>query len=142
MEDRPPPSSGTLDPNRDVQENHTSGDTQPPRIKKQVSFRARRPTLNDQNPTRTSLEIKSTPRNGDEEQLPHKRIDMLKDETGNLSEQSPLLGPTRKGQDVAKLPPRQGALGPSEDGWGPEDDDSQETKSSFYLFVLTMAIGG
>lgn len=68
-----------------------------------------------------------------------KSMDGSKDEA---NEHSPLMGP-RESAEVGELPPYETALTPpSRDESDNADDRSQETKSSWYLFLLTFALGG
>ncbi|GAM86743.1 hypothetical protein ANO11243_047620 [Dothideomycetidae sp. 11243] len=60
----------------------------------------------------------------------------------NFNENSPLIRPTRVADDAASISPLPSVLSPEdEDDWenGPS---RQESKSSLYLFLLTVAIGG
>ncbi|KAK4543151.1 hypothetical protein LTR36_005929 [Oleoguttula mirabilis] len=72
-----------------------------------------------------------------------KSIDLIKGEDGRLHEASPLLGP-RMSADIGHLPPLQHVLSPGSDvsEWNPDEEMGQETKSTWYLFLLTLGIGG
>ncbi len=71
-----------------------------------------------------------------------KSMDLLKREDGFMNEQSPLLAP-RPSEDVGYLPPLSSVLSPDEnEDWNEEEDALQDTKSTGYLFLLTLAIGG
>lgn len=66
---------------------------------------------------------------------------MLKEENGQ-NEQSPLLAPKRS-EDAPSLPPLAGVMSPDhEDPWEDGLDPKPETKSSWYLILLTLSIGG
>lgn len=72
-------------------------------------------------------------------------IDLIKEEDG-LNEGSPLLAP-RRSKDLGHLPPLDSIVSPSESGdsWiadAPEDYKSQESKSSWYMFLLTFCMLG
>lgn len=71
-------------------------------------------------------------------------MDLLKWDEGGVNEHSPLLAPTKKSQDVGHLAPLESVLSPSDsDRWNAEGEtEVQETKSSWYLFLLTLAIAG
>ncbi|KAK3112881.1 hypothetical protein LTR53_010356, partial [Teratosphaeriaceae sp. CCFEE 6253] len=69
------------------------------------------------------------------------------DANAYANEQSPLLAPTRRSEDVSHLPPlsMSGVSSPDEDEeeWYEEHNHAfQESKSSWYLFLLTLALGG
>ena len=72
-----------------------------------------------------------------------KNIDMAK----SVNEQSPLL-PPRTSEEIEDVPPLDAVFSPSgsEGGnsWVADAQDSlrQETKSNWYLFLLTLAMGG
>lgn len=68
----------------------------------------------------------------------NKSADDSKTTTNHPSEQSPLLKHTRKGQDGGD--PASDAATAVE--WNPYEATLQETKSSWYLMLLTLAIGG
>ncbi len=56
-----------------------------------------------------------------------------------LSESSPLLSPEQDGSEDGRTSPTPGTLSGMLD-WG--EDDQEESKSLWYLFVLTLSIGG
>ena len=69
---------------------------------------------------------------------PSKSIDLMKDEQNEFS---PLIRPAQRSEDVGPLSPLSAATSPDvEDDW--VLDQAQETKSSCYLMLLTLAIGG
>lgn len=66
-----------------------------------------------------------------------KSADLSKEEQ---NESSPLIGP-REAEDMGSLPLLSGVPSPNDDDdWN--EDQTQETKSSWYLMLLTLAIGG
>lgn len=88
--------------------------------------------------SRQSSDIKA---NGDHWRS-SKSIDLFKADDGKMNEQSPLLGP-RTSEDVGQLPPLQSVLSPGSSGsWNAGEETRQETKSSRYLMLLTVVIGG
>ncbi|KAI7597735.1 hypothetical protein KC343_g16660, partial [Hortaea werneckii] len=68
----------------------------------------------------------------------NKSVDDPKRTPNQPSEQSPLLKHNRKGQDGADLPSDPATAVE----WNPYEATLQETKSSWYLMLLTLAIGG
>lgn len=69
-----------------------------------------------------------------------KSLDLIKREDG-VNEHSPLLAP-RRSQDVGDLPPLSTITSPEDEDWHEERDHMQETKSSWYLFLMTFCLGG
>lgn len=73
-----------------------------------------------------------------------KSIDATKDED-RVNEASPLLA-ARVGEDFEHVPPLDSVFSPSEsdNSWVADapDDLTQETKSSWYLFLLTLSMAG
>ena len=75
----------------------------------------------------------------------HRSIEMAREQDG-WNEQSPLLDARRSG-DIEPLPPLDDVLSPIEgdrNEWTPDkhEEARQETKSSWYLLLLTLSIGG
>ena len=69
--------------------------------------------------------------------LTNKKLNSVKGGDGP-NESSPLLA-TRRNEDPVRLSP----IKTTDDGtWDGDDDDSQETKSVWYLMLLTLSIGG
>lgn len=60
-----------------------------------------------------------------------------------LSEDSPLLA-ARRSEDVDTIPTLSAAasLASSETAWMEDDAGREQTRSSWYLFLLTLSIGG
>ena len=73
-----------------------------------------------------------------------KSIDLTK-EADSINEQSPLL-PARTSADVGPLPPLESVFSPSDSDntWHVDDftEHGQETRSSWYLFLLTLCMLG
>lgn len=70
-----------------------------------------------------------------------KSIDMLR--KADFDESSPLIRPTRLGDDADSISPIPSVLSPndSDPDWT-RADEQQASRSSWYLFLLTLAIGG
>ena len=71
-------------------------------------------------------------------------VDLIHEQDG-INEQSPLLRPTTS-EDVERLPPPETVFSPSEsdNDWvvDAQVESRHETKSSSYLFLLTLSIVG
>ena len=69
--------------------------------------------------------------------------DLIEAEDGRTNEASPLLRP-RVSEDVGDLPPLQDVFSPGSNASDrhPDEESRQETKSSWYLLLLTLGIGG
>ncbi|GAB7360307.1 hypothetical protein MBLNU230_g8064t1 [Neophaeotheca triangularis] len=110
------------------------GETNP--IKTVQFGREHRPSLSVDGSRRSS--------NAHDHRRGSRSIDLLKEED-HLNEHSPLLAATERA-DNPKLPPLEPILSPSSVGTWEDDDpqerERQETKSSGYLLLLTLAIGG
>ncbi|KAK5121993.1 hypothetical protein LTR85_004565 [Meristemomyces frigidus] len=136
MEDPPSTSPNSSPPRRGSQMDTRITGTQP--HPKHVQFqRESRPSLSFPN-SRASTDQKG---NGDFRR--GRSIDLIKGEVERVNEASPLLGP-RRSADIGHLPPLQHVLSPGSDisDWNPDEEISQETKSSWYLMLLTIGIGG
>ncbi|KAK5133164.1 hypothetical protein LTR08_008100 [Meristemomyces frigidus] len=100
-----------------------------------------------QRDTRPSLSLphsrQSSDQKGSADFRRGRSMDLIKAEDERPNEASPLLGP-RTSEDVGHLPPLQDVISPGSDasGWNPEEQSRQDTKSPWYLFLLTLGIGG
>ena len=81
-------------------------------------------------------------RRGSERSMDYRRGSKTLDYTKEgLNENSPLIAPTGRREETDPISPISPIPSPdNHDEW--TDDTSQETKSSWYLFLLTLAIGG
>jgi len=135
MGDRPKVSPGSS-PSRHGSGTGTKTQDSQPHSKRVQFGRESRPSFTRQDFDRDSFKANGPPRS--------KSIDKIKREAGVWNEQSPLLGP-RGSEEVERLSPLDNVLSPaSDESWDGDGDgdESQETKSSWYLLLLTMAIGG
>lgn len=70
-----------------------------------------------------------------------KSLDLMKAED-DVNESSPLLR-ARASEDVGPLPPLSNLTSPrSDESWDVEGGLEQESKSSWYMFLLTLSIAG
>lgn len=69
----------------------------------------------------------------------------LEHKEDNLDEQSPLL-PARLSDDVGHVPPLSTVMSPDSssqgEAWNADSGKNEESKSSWYLLLLTISIGG
>ncbi|KAK0827255.1 hypothetical protein LTR03_016914 [Friedmanniomyces endolithicus] len=138
--DNPSSSSSRASSNSRRPPPQNTKSTTPP---KHVQFRRDslpRPSMNRSRPN--TDELRESKLSLDYPRRASKSMDLLKREDGFMNEQSPLLVP-RRSEDVGYLPPLSNVLSPDEnEDWNEEEDAMRDTKSTGYLFLLTLAIGG
>jgi hypothetical protein len=133
------PETAKMDDNSDSDNQHSDRTPREPRPK-HVQFRPHLPRQSMNFESRQSIDSTAKANGG---RRASKSIDVLRQEEGKVNEQSPLLGP-RGNAGMEEVRPL--SLSPlqspeSGDSWDAEGN-REESKSSWYLFLLTLALGG